>query len=257
MFERYNEKARRAIFFARYEASIFGSPYIETEHLLLGLVREDRQTLERALGGAAGVDQIRQRVEAQMGVLPKISTSVDMPLSHECMRVLAYAAEEAERLGHKHIGTEHLVLGLLREPGCGAAKILEALGARLDAVREQISGHGPGAEIELNSINFILHGRPEADLHGRPLAERVDEALVGFVVSKLSAEARRMFAYAAVEAGLLGHTEIGAGHLLLGVLREESSAAAKLLEVNGLVRSRVEAELLGNISDSPNAPPES
>ncbi len=54
MFERYNEKARRTIFFARYEASVSGSPYMETEHLLLGLLREDRPTLERALGGAAG-----------------------------------------------------------------------------------------------------------------------------------------------------------------------------------------------------------
>ncbi len=145
----------------------------------------------------------------------------------------------------------------MREPGCAAARILEALGARLDALREQISGHGPEPEIELDSINFMLHGRPLADLHGRPLAERVDEALAGFVVSKLSAEARRMLAYAAVEAGLMGHTEIGAGHLLLGILHEESSAAAKLLEANGLVRNRGKTELLGNISDSPNAPPES
>ncbi|MGD0580327.1 MAG: Clp protease N-terminal domain-containing protein [Bryobacteraceae bacterium] len=73
----------------------------------------------------------------------------------------------------------------------------------------------------------------------------------------LSAEAQRMVAYAAAEADRLGHTEIGAGHLLLGILREESSAAAKLLQANGLVPKQVEAELLGEIPDSPNAPPAS
>src|SRR5208337_4237849 len=101
---------------------------IETEHLLLGLAREDRQTLERALGGAAGVDRIRQQVEAQTTAREKTSTAVDLPLRHECKKVLAFAAEEAERLGHKHIGPEHLLLGLLREPGCVAARILAALG---------------------------------------------------------------------------------------------------------------------------------
>ncbi|MGC9998514.1 MAG: Clp protease N-terminal domain-containing protein [Bryobacteraceae bacterium] len=249
MFERYTEKARRVIFFARYEASQFGGPYIETEHLLLGLVREDPSTLERALGGAAAVDQIRQRVEAQTTAHKKVSTSVDMPVSHECMRVLAYAAEEAERLGHKHIGTEHLVLGLLREPGCVAAKVLEALGARLDAVREQISAHGGGADEEANTLRIALPGASSSEL--------VDEALLRFVVSKLSAEARRMVACAVAEAERLGHAEIGAGHLLLGILREESSAAAKLLEANGLGQKRVEAELFREISDSPGAPGES
>jgi len=257
MFERYTEEARRVVFFARYEASQFGSPYIETEHLLLGLLREDNALAKRFLRSQANYEMIRKQIEAQTTAREKVSTSVDLPLTHECKRVLAFAFEEALRLGDAHIGTVHLLLGLLREQDCVAARILVAEGVSLNAVREQISGHGPGPENELNSTNFNLHGRPEADLHGRPLAERVDEALVGFVVSELSAEARRMVAYAAVEAGLLGHTEIGAGHLLLGILREKESAAAKLLEANGLGRKRVEAELFGEISDSPGAPAES
>src|SRR6266568_3458470 len=115
MFERYTEKARRVIFFARYEASQFGSPYIETEHLLLGLLREDKALTNRFLRSHASVESIRKQIEGHTTIREKVSTSVDLPLSNECKRVLAYAAEEAERLSHKHIGTEHLLLGLLRE----------------------------------------------------------------------------------------------------------------------------------------------
>jgi ATP-dependent Clp protease ATP-binding subunit ClpC len=131
MFERYTEKARRVIFFARYEASQFGSPYIETEHLLLGLLREDKALANRFLRSHAAVESIRKQIEAHTTMREKVSTSVDLPLSHECKRVLAYAAEEAERLNHKHIGTEHLLLGLLREEKCFAAEILHERGLRL------------------------------------------------------------------------------------------------------------------------------
>ncbi len=139
MFERYTEKARRVIFFARYEASQFGSPYIETEHLLLGLLREDKALANRFLRSHAAVDSIRKQIEGHATIREKVSTSVDLPLSHECKRVLAYGAEEAERLNHKHIGTEHLLLGLLREEKCFAAEILHERGLRLSTIREELA----------------------------------------------------------------------------------------------------------------------
>ncbi|MFC6644124.1 ATP-dependent Clp protease ATP-binding subunit [Granulicella cerasi] len=138
MFERYTEKARRVIFFARYEASQFGSPYIETEHLLLGLLREDKALTNRFLRSHTSVESIRKQIEQHTTVREKVSTSVDLPLSNECKRVLAYAAEEAERLSHKHIGTEHLLLGLLREEKCFAAEILTERGLRLQTIREEL-----------------------------------------------------------------------------------------------------------------------
>src|SRR2546429_756486 len=139
MFERYTEKARRVIFFARYEASQFGSPYIETEHLLLGLLREDKALTNRFLRSHASVESIRKQIEGHTTIREKVSTSVDLPLSNECKRVLAYAAEEAEKLSHKHIGTEHLLLGLLREEKCFAAEILHERGLRLSAIREELA----------------------------------------------------------------------------------------------------------------------
>src|SRR5881628_388710 len=139
MFERYTEKARRVIFFARYEASQFGSPYIETEHLLLGLLREDKALTNRFLRSHASVESIRKQIEGHTTIREKVSTSVDLPLSNECKRVLAYAAEEAERLSHKHIGTEHLLLGLLREEKCFAAEILHERGLHLSTIREELA----------------------------------------------------------------------------------------------------------------------
>src|ERR1700675_874295 len=135
MFERYTEKARRVIFFARYEASQFGSPYIETEHLLLGLLREDKALTNRFLRSHAFIESIRKQIEGRTTIREKGSTTVDLPLSQECKRVRAYPAEEAERLSHKHIGTEHLLLGLLREDKCFAAEILQEAGLRFSTVR--------------------------------------------------------------------------------------------------------------------------
>src|SRR6266699_399262 len=139
MFERYTEKARRVIFFARYEASEVGSPYIETEHLLLGLLREDKALARRLLHSGGSVESIRKKIHEYPTVGEKIPTSVDLPLSNECKRVLAYAAEEAERLGHKYIGSEHLLLGLLREKASLAAEILHERGLRLSTIREELA----------------------------------------------------------------------------------------------------------------------
>jgi ATP-dependent Clp protease ATP-binding subunit ClpC len=139
MFERYTEKARRVIFFARYEASQFGLPYIETEHLLLGLLREDKALTNQFLRSHRVVESVRKQVEEHTTIHEKIPTSVDLPLSNECKRVLAYAAEEAERFGHKHIGTEHLLLGLLREENSFAANMLKERGIELGKVREELA----------------------------------------------------------------------------------------------------------------------
>jgi len=138
MFERYTEKARRVIFFSRYEASQFGCPYIETEHMLLGLLREDKALTKLFPASSVSADLIRKEIEGHTFVREKVSTSVDLPLSNECKRVLAYAAEEAERLSDRHIGTEHLLLGLLREQNCGAATILHEHGAKLEEIRSAL-----------------------------------------------------------------------------------------------------------------------
>ena len=140
MFERYTEKARRVIFFARYEASQFGAPAIEPEHLLLGLMREDKTLTGRFFPRAqVSIESIRKEIEGRTLLREKISTSVELPLAPETKHVLAFAHEESDRLQHRHIGTEHLLLGLLREERSMAAEILYERGLRLNAVRDEIA----------------------------------------------------------------------------------------------------------------------
>ncbi len=139
MFERYTERARRVIFFARYEASQLGSNSIETEHLLLGLIREGKGLTSRLFSKShLSMESIRKDIEGRALFRDKVPTSVDIPLSPESKRVLGYAAEEAERMLHNYIGTEHILLGVMREEKSVAAGILGEKGMRLTAVREDI-----------------------------------------------------------------------------------------------------------------------
>lgn len=171
MFERYTEKARRGIFFARYEASQYGSPEIDTEHLFLGLLREAKNILAWTPGLTA--DQLRKRLDAHSLHLTPIPTNIDLPLSSEAQEVLKRAADNADRLGHQYIGTEHIFLGvlqvhesfasqLLHEAGADEAKILEQL-ARQE--RDKISpferqeayrrthGGSPAGPIEIHGVH--------------------------------------------------------------------------------------------------------
>jgi ATP-dependent Clp protease ATP-binding subunit ClpC len=137
MFERYTETSRKAIFFARYEASQAGSEYIETEHLLLGLLRTDEALTLRLLkpeGIASIQEQIHKRFSGK-----KTSTSVDLPLSRECKRVLAHGDQEAIRRSHEQIEPHHLLLGLLREEDCVAARMMLEHGVTLPLVETVLS----------------------------------------------------------------------------------------------------------------------
>jgi Uma2 family endonuclease len=138
MFERYTEKARRTIFFARYETSQFGGACIETEHLLLGLLREDKALANQFLGTHAKIEAIRHSIEQRTQKGPKTLTSVELPLSDECKRALAYGAEQWERMNEKYIGTPHLLLGILREEKSFAALLLREQGLSLKAVRDHV-----------------------------------------------------------------------------------------------------------------------
>jgi hypothetical protein len=162
MFERYTEKARRVIFFARYEASRYGSPCIETEHLLLGLLREDASLRWRLLPNAGSGEAIRKEVESRINRGERIPTAVEMPISSDCKQALHYAAEEAERFEHKHIGTEHLVLGLLRVENSMASTILVSHQVTLEGFRQFLA-----SEVRRKSVA----ARPEAVVAQRSAAD--------------------------------------------------------------------------------------
>jgi len=132
MFERYDEHARRSIFFARAEASHFGSCWIETEHLLLGILQED-SVLRDELGTQA-TEQIRAEIARRTPPSSQhIPLAQDLPLRSACKQALAFMAEEADRQNDRIMNPGHLVLGLLRVKDCMAAELLGAQG--IDIVR--------------------------------------------------------------------------------------------------------------------------
>jgi ATP-dependent Clp protease ATP-binding subunit ClpC len=171
MFERYTEKARRVIFFARYEASHYGSAHIDTQHLLLGLMRENMSLLVRFLP-EANLESVRTTIDARATTRKTISTAIDLPLSEESKRVLVSAAEEADRLAHKHIGTEHLFLGLVREENCLAAQILRELGADASKLRVEIAKLPSGywdPHIRRSALAKEFRERQnKVEIHGSP-----------------------------------------------------------------------------------------
>ncbi len=149
MFERYTLKARRCIFFARFEASLLGRPSIETEHLLLGILREDSALVEHVFGSLETVEAMRDKIEARATVRENIPLSADLPLSLASKRALDYAAEEAERMHRPQLGTGHLLLGLLREETCFAAEIRRERGGDLAQIREDTRGSLPPGTLDL------------------------------------------------------------------------------------------------------------
>ncbi len=138
MFEKYNEKARRALFFARYESSKLGSKVIESEHILLGILREGEDVIKEIFSRFnVRPDDIRHEIEGDRVFVERVSSTQELPLSEESKKILAYASHEAESMMHPYVGTEHLLLGILRVDPCVASRILVSHGFNLYGVREE------------------------------------------------------------------------------------------------------------------------
>src|SRR5258708_25915582 len=135
MFERYTEKARRAIFFARYEASQSASLTIEPEHLLLGILRDNKDLIFKLTEIKNPTVAIRRSIEHHVPSEQVISTSVELPLAPATKDILMKAHEASEALGHRHIGPEHLLLGILGDTKSRAAKALQASGISAERIR--------------------------------------------------------------------------------------------------------------------------
>lgn len=177
MFERYTQAARRAIFFARYEASQFGSLYIDTEHLLLGLSREGgwlREELEKR-----HCEAIRKRIESLTPLREPMPAAVDLPLSEECKRSLSYAAEEAETLRHKHITSGHLTLGLIRTEGCLAADLLREYGITYQGIRDVVCKVQPSTDP--GRLQSAHEEAPEEKKHASPSLAPVSAKLQALI----------------------------------------------------------------------------
>lgn len=184
MFDRFTERARKVMGFARREAQRFHHEYIGTEHILLGLIQEGQGVAANVLKSMAiDLEKIRREVEKIVKSGPAMEPSVQIPFTPRAKKVVELALEEASNLGHNYIGTEHLLLALLREQEGIAAHVLMALGVRLDDVREEVIDFlgGPVQEEEETEemgnggeSTPAPHGKsktPALDAFGRDLTE--------------------------------------------------------------------------------------
>ncbi len=221
-FGKFTERARKVLSLAQEEAQRFQHNYIGTEHLLLGLVREGEGVAAKVLNNL-GVDlnKVRSTVEFIIGHGDRIIIG-EIGLTPRAKKVIELAVDEARRLNHHYIGTEHLLLGLVREGEGIASGVLESLGVNLEMVRTQtimVLSHAGGTPVE--TVTEKPTPRP-AEAFGK--------------VIQLAQE----------EAQLFQHDHVGTEHLLLGLLREGDGIAAKVLRNLGveLDKLRMAVELI-------------
>lgn len=219
MFERFTDTARRVIFFARYEASQFGTPYIDTEHLLLGFLCEDHHLLPSIVGPDVN-ETIKNRIRQQRPTGHRISTSVDLPFSEAGKSVLKYAMEEADQLKSPAITHKHILIGLLQEEGCLAQAILGDLSITQEIIRQY-------RKDEETAEEEVLGKR----VKGKPLPDQTFQKAVTDAIE---------------QAGFLRSASAKPEHLLLALLRDEHSFAGKILKEAGLDYDRVRRMIARN-----------
>jgi ATP-dependent Clp protease ATP-binding subunit ClpC len=148
MFEKFTDRARRVVVLAQEEARMLSHNYIGTEHLLLGLIHEGEGVAARSLESLGiSLEDVRQNVEEMIG-RGQEAPSGHIPFTPRAKKVLELSLREAQQLGHEYIGTEHILLGLIREGEGVAAQVLVKLGGDLRRVRQQV-------------IQLLGEGRPE------------------------------------------------------------------------------------------------
>jgi ATP-dependent Clp protease ATP-binding subunit ClpA len=261
MFERFTDRARRVVVLSQEEARRLGHNYIGTEHILLGLVHEGEGVAARSLQ-ALGVDlaNVRRKVEEIIGE-KDAQPSGHIPFTPRAKKVLELSLREALQLGHNYIGTEHVLLGLVREGEGVAARVLVALGADLSAVRSKVmdvlaggvgSAARPAATSYARRMQFAAGMRAAAGARPAQLrAEMLERSVDRIVFRRFTVSAARVLLLAESETMRLGHLEVRVAHLLLGLVVEGEGRAARALGAAGVdlgrARSAVE-QVLGPAS---------
>jgi hypothetical protein len=186
MFERYTEKSRRVIFFARYEASQVGAAMIGTEHLLLAIFREEKDLMCRIFSASA-----LNEIAASLQALPKgepDSTGSDKALSEESKKVLSNAAQEADALQDRHIKPGHLLMGIFDERDCLAARILSKHATNVEEIRRLIHSKLEGVPADISDYPFDATGRNGWSKYGIPSHYAYPELVYNSVAQTLIVE---------------------------------------------------------------------
>ena len=189
MFDKFTDRARKVMSLARQEAQRFNHEYIGTEHILLGLVQEGSGIAARVLKNLdVDLRKIRTEVEKLIPHGPPTVQMGQLPFTPRAKRVLELAQEEANNLGHDYIGTEHLLLGLLRENEGVAAQVLMNLGLKLEDVREEVlevlGADVPADNEEAKTASRTKSKTPALDAFGRDLTELASEHKLDPVIGR-------------------------------------------------------------------------
>jgi Clp amino terminal domain, pathogenicity island component len=177
MFERFTDRARRVVVLAQEEARSLDHNWLGTEHILLGLIREGEGIAAKALESLGiSLDAVRQQVEEIIG-RGQQPPSGHIPFTPRTKKVLELALRESLQLGHNYIGTEHILLGLIREGDGVAAQVLVKLGADLNRVRQQaiqlLHGHSADEPVSARSAERELRLLPAVKTHLEALEQRL------------------------------------------------------------------------------------
>src|SRR3712207_4832570 len=199
MFERFTERARKVVVLAQEEARHFNHNYIGTEHLLLGLLREDEGVAARALASLnVTLDEVREQVESIVGYGEE-GTGAQAPFTPRSKKVLELALREALQLGHNYIGTEHILLGLVRESEGVAARVLSNLDVDPDKVRREVvrmlgggRGRSRGGEAAGRGVEAKRPKTRQLDQYGRNLTAYAEEDKLDPVIGREQEIARIM-----------------------------------------------------------------
>src|SRR5918998_24189 len=201
MFERFTERARKVVVLAQEEARHFNHNYIGTEHLLLGLLREDEGVAARALASLnVTLDEVREQVESIVGYGEE-GTGAQAPFTPRSKKVLELALREALQLGHNYIGTEHILLGLVRESEGVAARVLSNLDVDPDKVRREVvrmlgggrgRSRGGGGEAGGRGVEAKRPKTRQLDQYGRNLTAYAEEDKLDPVIGREQEIARIM-----------------------------------------------------------------
>ena len=186
MHDRFTDRVRRVIYFARDEANRLQHDYIGTEHLLLGIVREGEGIAAKVLNKLdLDFEQIQQAVESMVKSTGSSLTIGEIPFTPRAKRVLELAIEEARLLGHNYVGTEHLLLGLIREGEGVAAQVLAELGVDRKRVREEVLRLlGPSATMKARKTKKEKSETPNIDQFGRDLTQYARENKLDPVIGR-------------------------------------------------------------------------
>jgi len=189
-YDRFTDRARKVMGYARQEAQRFNHEYIGTEHILLGLVKEGSGVAANVLHNLdVDLKKIRLEVEKMVQTGPELVTKGQLPFTPRAKKVLEFSLEEARNLGHNYIGTEHILLGLLREHEGVAAHVLMNLGLKLDDVRQEVLNL-LGAEAESaegDTPRSEKKGKsktPALDSFGRDLTQLAREGKLDPVIGR-------------------------------------------------------------------------